>query len=80
MLTFFLIFLLIIMLLRLFAGSFINLFFNDRRNDFCDEIDDNFQQKEEGQIKIYKNPEEPKSKSKKDLLKDFGDYTDFEEV
>jgi len=59
------------MLLRLFAGSFINLFFNDRRNDFYDEIDDNFQQKEEG---------ETKSKSKKDLLKDFGDYTDFEEV
>ena len=42
------------MLLRLFAGSFINLFFNDRRNDFYDEIDDNFQQKEEGQTKIYK--------------------------
>ena len=31
-------------------------------------------------VRIYKNSEQPKKQSKKDLLKDFGDYTDYEEV
>lgn len=31
-------------------------------------------------VRIYKNSEQPKKQSKKDLLKNFGDYTDYEEI
>ena len=49
--------------------TFADNFSNMRQNSF-----------DEGRIRIFKNPEPEKKKSKKELLKDFGDYTDFEEI
>lgn len=54
-------------------------FFRNQANGFGFQQDN--PNRNEGQVRIYKNSEQPKDPNdRKDVLKDFGDYTDFEEV